>query len=58
MQTNQSNMSTNLKKQDFVIQEIEVTSQSIDLKVIDKIMLKRCSSTMTLPEVAIRKYSH
>ena len=32
LNTNQSNVSTKLKKHDFVIQEIEVTSQFIDLR--------------------------
>ena len=32
MQANQSNVSTKLKKHDFVISEIEVTSQLIDLR--------------------------
>ena len=32
MRANQSNVSTKLKKHDFVIPEIEVTSQLIDLR--------------------------
>ena len=34
MQANQSNLSTKLKKHDFVIPEIEVTSQLIDVYII------------------------
>ena len=37
MQANQSNVSTKLKKHDFVIPEIEVTSQLIDLRSLAKL---------------------
>ena len=33
MQTNQSNVSSKLKKHDFVIPEIDATSQLIDLRL-------------------------
>ena len=56
MQTNHINVSTKLKKHDFVI--LETSHITVDWsEIIVSIILERYSLTMTLPEVAIRRYS-